>query len=94
MATEFGMTETLGPVRYAPQAGTGYLGMMGGVRAELSPETASVVDHEMRRLVEGAQTRALGLLRENEGLLHQVAETLLEQETITGAEIARIVERA
>jgi cell division protease FtsH len=92
MVTEFGMAEALGPVRYAPQAGAGYLGRMAGVRPELSPETASAVDHETRRLVEAAQAQALGLLRENEGLLHAVAETLLEQETISGDEIARIVE--
>jgi cell division protease FtsH len=92
MVTEFGMAEALGPVRYAPQAGAGYLGRMAGVRPELSPETAATVDAETRRLVEAAQAQAMGLLRENEGLLHKVAETLLEQETISGDEIARIVE--
>jgi len=94
MVTEFGMTESLGPVRYAPQAGMGYLGQMAGVRTEISPETAATVDRETRRLVEDAQSRAMGLLREHEDLLHQVAETLLAQESINGDEIARIVERA
>jgi len=94
MVTEFGMAEALGPVRYAPEAGAGYLGRMAGLRPELSPETAAAVDRETRRLVEAAQARAMDLLRENEGLLHAVAETLLEQETISGDEIARIVEGA
>jgi cell division protease FtsH len=67
---------------------------MAGLRPELSPETAAAVDHETRRLVEAAQARAMDLLRANEGLLHAVAETLLEQETISGDEIARIVEGA
>ena len=93
MVTEFGMTEALGPMRYAPQAGMGYLGRMAGVRQEMSPETASTVDRETRRLVEAAQEQAMGLLREHEGMLDQVAETLLAQETISGAEIAQIVER-
>jgi len=92
MVTEFGMTEALGPMRYAPQAGMGYLGRMAGVRQEMSPETASTVDRETRRLVEAAQEQAMGLLREHEGMLDQVAETLLAQETISGAEIAQIVE--
>jgi cell division protease FtsH len=94
MVTEFGMTEALGPVRYAPQAGAGYLGRMAGVRPELSPETSAAVDRETRRLVEAAQSQAMDLLREHEGLLHQVAQTLLEQETISGDEIAQIVEGA
>jgi cell division protease FtsH len=67
---------------------------MAGVRPELSPETAAAVDRETRRIVEAAQAQALGLLRENEGMLHQVAQTLLDQETIRGDEIARIVEGA
>jgi cell division protease FtsH len=94
MVTEFGMAEALGPVRYAPQAGAGYLGRMAGVRPELSPETAAAVDRETRQLIESAQNQALALLREHKGLLHQVAETLLDQETISGDEIARIVAEA
>ena len=76
MVTEFGMAEALGPVRYAPQAGAGYLGRMAGVRPELSPETAAAVDHETRRLVEAAQDKALGLLREQEGVAAQVLMNL------------------
>jgi ATP-dependent Zn protease len=67
---------------------------MAGVRPELSPETAAAVDRETRRLIEAAQEQAMSLLREHEGMLHRVAETLLEQESISGAEIAQIVEGA
>jgi len=90
MVTEFGMTGALGPVRYAPNAGFGYLQTQMGVRQEVSPETASMIDQETRHLVEKAQEQALDLLRTHEEALHEVARVLQEQEVIGGEEIARI----
>ena len=90
MVTEFGMTGALGPVRYAPNAGFGYLQTQMGVRQEVSPETAALIDQETRHLVEKAQEQALDLLRAHEEALHEVARVLQEQEVIGGEEIARI----
>ncbi len=90
MVTEFGMTKALGPVRYAASAGMEYLQTQIGLRQEISPETAAIIDQETRRLVEEAQKRATDLLRENEAALHQVAQALQEREVIGGDEIARI----
>ena len=90
MVTEFGMTEALGPVRYAANAGFGYLQTQGGLRPETSPETASLIDQETRRLVDSAQDLALNLLRTHETALHEVARVLQENEVIGGEEIERI----
>jgi ATP-dependent Zn protease len=84
------MTQALGPVRYAPDAGFGYLRTPTGLRSETSPETASLIDRETRRLVEEAQKQALDLLQANESALHEVARVLQENEAIGGDEIARI----
>jgi cell division protease FtsH len=92
MVTEFGMTEALGPVRYAPAAGFGYLQTGMGVRQEVSPETASLIDNETRRLVEEGQGQALDLLRTHEAALHEVARILQDKEVISGEEIQRIAE--
>jgi cell division protease FtsH len=92
MVTEFGMTEALGPVRYAPAAGFGYLQARTGVRQEVSPETASLIDNETRRLVENGQVQALDLLHTHEAALHEVARILQEKEVISGEEIQRIAE--
>jgi cell division protease FtsH len=92
MVTEFGMTEALGPVRYAADAGMGYLGAQVGLRQELSPETASLIDHEVRRLVDEAQAQAMDLLRAHEAALHEIARVLQEREVINGQEIAQIAE--
>ncbi|MDX9864103.1 MAG: ATP-dependent zinc metalloprotease FtsH [Anaerolineaceae bacterium] len=91
MVTEFGMTEKLGPVRYSTPAGMAYLGMSNGVREDLSPETATLIDQEIRRLMEEAQERAMSLLKENETALHEIAEVLIEKEMIHGEDINTIV---
>jgi cell division protease FtsH len=93
MVTEFGMTEKLGPVRYSTPAGMAYLGLSSSVREDLSPETATMIDQELRRLVEEAQTRATSLLNENESALHEIAEILIEKEVIRGEDITKIVDK-
>jgi cell division protease FtsH len=90
MVTEFGMTEALGPVHYADETSSGYLGVRGAIRQELSPETAALIDRETRRLVEEAQDRALGLLRTHDRALHEVARELQDKEVINGDRIAEI----
>ena len=90
MVTEFGMTDALGPVRYATQGGAGYLGLVTGLRSELSLQTAALIDQEVRRLVDEGQAQARDLLQDHQAALHQIAQVLLEREVIDGEEIARI----
>ncbi len=93
MVTEFGMTEALGPVRYASDAGMSYLGPSNMMRQDISPETARTIDVETRRIVEESEALAVRLLEERSDALHQIATVLLEKEVIGGDEIRRIVER-
>ncbi|MBN1400043.1 MAG: ATP-dependent zinc metalloprotease FtsH [Anaerolineae bacterium] len=90
MVTEFGMTQALGPVRYADNAGSGYLSQRLGLRQELSPETSRIIDQEVRRLVDEAQDTATELLTAHIEALHQIATILIDKEVINGDEIARI----
>ncbi len=90
MVTEFGMSANLGPVRYLNDAGMGYLGGTPGLRQEISPETATMIDREVKNLVEGAQKWAIEILREHSDALEQVARILEAREVISGEEIARI----
>ncbi len=93
MVTEFGMAEALGPVRYVADAGANYLGEQLMLRPEISPQTQAQIDEAVRRLVEEAQETALGLLREHMEALHEVAETLQQNEVIHGEEIQHILEK-
>jgi cell division protease FtsH len=91
MVTEFGMTDALGPVRYAVNAGSGYLGRLDGLRQDISPETATLIDKETRHIVEEAEKCAVGLLRQNLDALHEVARILIEREVVSGDEIKKLV---
>jgi cell division protease FtsH len=90
MVTEFGMAEAVGPVRYAADAGYGFLGVERGMRQDIAPETAALIDKETRRLVDEAQESAGELLRANRAALDEIAGILQEHEVISGDQIARI----
>jgi cell division protease FtsH len=92
MVTEFGMSERLGPLRFALPAGSGYLGIQQGNRQDLSPETAALIDNEIRRLVQEAHQKAFSLLQNHEEALREIARTLQEEEVIQGERIRHIVE--
>src|SRR5690606_18284693 len=83
MVTEFGMTASLGPVRYVTPAGMGYLGAQPTLRSELGPDTATLIDKEVRLLIDSAQEQALDLLRANIEALHEIARVLQEEEEIS-----------
>lgn len=93
MVTEFGMTEALGPVRYAMDAGTSYLGRFDGLRQDISPETATLIDKETRRIIEDAERRAVELLQQHSDALHEIARILQEKEVISGDEIKRLAQK-
>ena len=92
MVTEFGMSEKLGPVRYASPSMM-YLHGSSEVRNDIGEGTADVIDGEIKRLVIEAQEKAESILREHEKILHEVAGVLQEKEVINSDEIKAIVDR-
>ncbi len=58
MVTEFGMSPILGPVRLATDMQANYLSQQLGLDARVSPETATLVDTETRRIIEEAVERS------------------------------------
>ena len=92
MATEFGMSETLGPVRYAAPSMM-YLNGASGNREDIGEGTIDAIDSEIRRFVREAQEQALSILKEHEQVLHEVAQTLQDKEVINSDEIKAIVDK-
>ena len=92
MVTEFGMSEKLGPVRYASPSMM-YLAGSAEVRTDIGENTADLIDGEIKRLVNEAQESAVKILREHERVLHEVAGTLQDKEVISHDEIQAIVDR-
>ena len=88
MVTEFGMSEKLGPQRFASRDGEPFLGREHGRSAEHSEEVAARIDEEIARLLDEAHQRARRVLEEHRDVLDHLAAELLERETLTDAELA------
>ncbi len=88
MVTRYGMSEQFGMVALETVTNQ-YLG--GDTSLACSPETAKVIDDEVVKLVGKAYDRAMEILKDNEQKLHEIAQYLLEQETISGEEFMEIL---
>ncbi len=60
-------------------------------KAGISPETAARIDREISALVDQAYATALAILREKHDKLVEIAEHLIEVETIDGAELDKML---
>ena len=92
MVTEFGMSQELGPVRYAAPSMM-YLSGATQAREDTGDTTARMIDEEIKRFVLEAQERALNILKEHEKVLHEVADTLQTKEVINHEEIQAFVDK-
>ena len=90
MITRFGMSDRFGMVALETQANP-YLG--GDSSLSCSPETAAHIDDMVVSAVKEAYDKAMNLLRENQGKLHELAKYLYDRETITGDEFMEILNR-
>lgn len=90
MITRFGMSEKFGMVALETQSNA-YLG--GDSSLACSPETATVIDNMVVETVKEGYNKAMRLLEENKGKLHELAKYLYEKETITGEEFMLILSR-
>ena len=92
MVCEWGMSEKLGPLSYEKREGPVFLGMQGSTQKDYSDSKAQEIDAEIFSLVTGGHQRALKILKENEQVLHNMAEALLEWETIDAEDVQMLVD--
>jgi len=93
MVTEFGMSQTLGSVRYAGQQ-LQYLGGSVEDNSALSPQTRQAIDQEIQRLVTEQYERAQALLTSHQAALEALTLQLLEHETLDGSAVKKALELA
>jgi cell division protease FtsH len=91
MVTELGMSDAIGPVNYAEREGSDFLGTELGRGKNHSEETAREIDREVRRILDEAYDRAEAVIRGHAPAMHALAEALLQYETISGAEVERLM---
>ena len=82
MVTRWGMSDELGPIVFGEQQEQIFLGKNLGHERNYSEEIAAKIDSEIHRIVEEAYKDVTKLLSENEKFLHDMANALLEEETI------------
>ena len=88
MITRYGMSEEFGMVETINNQ---YLG--GDTSLACSNETATKIDAAVVAVVKQAHEKAVGIIRENMNKLDEIAQFLLEKETITGEEFMEILNR-
>ena len=89
MVTRYGMSDHFGMVALET-VNNAYLG--GDTSLACSAETAAKVDEEVIALVKSAYEKAKAILSGHEDKLHELADYLLDKETITGEEFMKILE--
>jgi len=93
MVTQYGMTEKLGAIKLGTSDSAPFLGRDYGHQRDYSEHLASVIDSEIRSLIENAHQEAYEILVENRSILDALVEELLEKETLQKEEIEVIFKR-
>jgi len=91
MVTEWGLSDEIGPIAYNHKDQNSFVPGIGR-GSSISPETASKIENEIKRLITDAHQTALSILKKKKKQWHALAEALLEYETLTGEEIAALME--
>ncbi|AVW91814.1 ATP-dependent zinc metalloprotease FtsH [Celeribacter baekdonensis] len=89
MVTQFGFSEELGYVDYANEQDS-YLGNYGG-GTNHSGATQKLIDDKVKEIVDTGYATAKRILTEKAQELENLAQGLLEYETLTGVEIQKVI---
>jgi cell division protease FtsH len=92
MVTEFGMSDTIGPLTLGQRQGEVFLGRDFASQPDYSDQVAFEIDSEVRRLIDEAHDEALEILQARRSKLDEIAMALIERETIEKDELVRILE--
>ncbi len=93
MVTKWGLSEKLGPLAYTEDEGEVFLGRSVTQHKNVADDTARVIDEEIRDVIDRNYQRAERLLKENEDILHAMAEALIKYETIDSDQIDQLMAR-
>jgi cell division protease FtsH len=91
MVREWGMSDKIGPMAWGSQ-GQVFLGEDLMHTRDYSEHTGQVIDDEVEIILRGQEERALEVLARHRGGLDAVARALLDEETIDGETVGRLVD--
>ncbi len=91
MVTRFGMSEKLGPVALGRSQGGMFLGRDIAAERDFSEDTAATIDEEVSFLVDIAYKRATKALEDNRSVLDELANMLIEKETVDSEDLQELL---
>ncbi|CAN5169902.1 ATP-dependent zinc metalloprotease FtsH [soil metagenome] len=93
MVTEYGMSTKLGPVKLGQSESQPFLGKEFGHQPDYSSEVAIEIDREIRALIDEAHDEALEVLVANREVLEELADALIESETVEGPALEALLDK-
>ena len=90
MVTRLGMSSELGPMVYGKQEELVFLGREISEQRDYSEHIAEKIDVAIQELIQDAYDKAKSILTQYRGELDQIAERLLEEETMDAKEFHKI----
>ncbi len=91
MVTQWGMSESLGPLTYGRNHEEVFLGRDFAHEPDYSERTATMIDNAIREIVETAQANAHRILTQQNDRLHALATSLIEHEALDALEIDNLL---
>ena len=93
MVCVYGMSEKLGPIEYGTNHSEVFLARdISQTTRNFSEHTAQIIDEEIQRIVTENYNRAVTILTENKERLMLIADKLIEFETLSGKQVAELLE--
>ena len=90
MVQTFGMSDSLGTIKYGTDDDNVFVGRDMGKPRDHSEEVQAKIDAEVHRLIDEAYKKCEDIISKNISMLNNIADVLIERETITGAEFENI----
>jgi cell division protease FtsH len=91
MVTQYGMSDSLGPIQYGRGNHQVFLGRDFGEDRNYSEEIAGKIDAEVRKIIESCYSEATGMLKENWHKVERMVASLMEHETVDTDEVVAIL---
>ena len=83
---------SLGPMTFGKKNDEVFLGREIQSQRNYSEVTARMIDEEIAKIIRNAQKKSAEILNENQGLLHNMAKSLLKHETIDAKDIQKLLD--
>ncbi len=87
MVTDFGMSDRLGPRTFGDKQELVFLGREISEQKDYGDKIADLIDEEIDRIIQNAYTTARKVVSENKAKLMRLAQKLIAEETVEGAEL-------